>query len=62
MGSRTSMVSQKNATIINITQSHAQSRVLIDFSCIVSEFQNISHYQRISPLEVVRTQFHQKML
>ncbi|RZR78448.1 hypothetical protein BHM03_00003798 [Ensete ventricosum] len=56
MGSRTSMVSQKNAMIINFTQSP----VLIDFSCTVSEFQNTGHSQSISPWEVVRARFHEK--
>ncbi|RWW41580.1 hypothetical protein BHE74_00052927 [Ensete ventricosum] len=48
MGSHTSTVSRKNATIINFTQS----RVSIDFSRIVSEFQNNRHSQRISPWEI----------
>ncbi|RWW76979.1 hypothetical protein BHE74_00014879, partial [Ensete ventricosum] len=32
IGSRTSIVSRKNATVINFAESHAQSRVSIDFS------------------------------
>ncbi|RZS21597.1 hypothetical protein BHM03_00054250 [Ensete ventricosum] len=48
MGSRTNMVSQKNVTVINFRQS----RVSIDFSCTVSEIQNIGHSQRNSPWEV----------
>ncbi|RWW67513.1 hypothetical protein BHE74_00025040, partial [Ensete ventricosum] len=43
MGSHTSMVSRKNATIINF----AQSRVSIGFSSIISKIQNSSHSQRI---------------
>ncbi|RWW62111.1 hypothetical protein BHE74_00030787, partial [Ensete ventricosum] len=43
MGSRTSMVLRKNATVINFTQS----RVSIDFSCTVSKIQNSSHSQAI---------------
>ncbi|RWV76880.1 hypothetical protein GW17_00062382 [Ensete ventricosum] len=39
MGSRTSMVLQKNTTNINI----ARSRLSIDFSCNVSKIQNTSH-------------------
>ncbi|RWV80790.1 hypothetical protein GW17_00057874 [Ensete ventricosum] len=49
MGSYTSMVSRNNAAIITFAQSHAQSRVSIDFSCTVSKFQNTGHSQRISP-------------
>ncbi|RRT31207.1 hypothetical protein B296_00059060 [Ensete ventricosum] len=49
MGSHMSMVSQKNAMVINFTQS----RVSIYFSCTVSEFQDTSHSQRISPWEVI---------
>ncbi|RWV78256.1 hypothetical protein BHE74_00044540 [Ensete ventricosum] len=45
MGSRTSTVLLKNMTVINF----AQSRVSIDFSCTVLEFQNTSLSQRISP-------------
>ncbi|RWV95204.1 hypothetical protein GW17_00042193 [Ensete ventricosum] len=40
MGGRTSTVSQKNVTVINFAQSHAQSHVSIYFSCIISKFQN----------------------
>ncbi|RWV97294.1 hypothetical protein GW17_00039933 [Ensete ventricosum] len=53
MGSRTSMVSLKNTKVINFVQSHARSRVSINFSCTVSEIQNTSHSHRISPWEVV---------
>ncbi|RRT76449.1 hypothetical protein B296_00016607 [Ensete ventricosum] len=49
MGSHTSTVSRKYATIINSAQSRAQSLVSISFSCTVSEFQNTGHSQRISP-------------
>ncbi|RWW43084.1 hypothetical protein BHE74_00051290 [Ensete ventricosum] len=35
MGSRTSVVSQKNVMVINFTQSH----VSISFSCTISEIQ-----------------------
>ncbi|RWV76906.1 hypothetical protein GW17_00062350 [Ensete ventricosum] len=56
MRCRTSMVSQKNAMVINF----AQSRVSISFSCTVSDFQNTSHAQCISPLEVVRAWFHEE--
>ncbi|RWW00701.1 hypothetical protein GW17_00036320 [Ensete ventricosum] len=57
MGSHTSKVSQKNATVINF----AQSLVLINFLCNVSEFQNTGHSQNISPWEVVRAWFRKKM-
>ncbi|RWW84015.1 hypothetical protein BHE74_00007427 [Ensete ventricosum] len=60
MGSRTSTVLQKNATVINFARSHAQSRVSIGFSCTVSEIQNTIHSLRISPWEVVRARFLQK--
>ncbi|RRT68289.1 hypothetical protein B296_00034306 [Ensete ventricosum] len=53
-------VSRKNATVINIAQSHAQSLVLISFSCYVSEFPNTTHSQRISPWEVIRARFRDK--
>ncbi|RWW14795.1 hypothetical protein GW17_00021411 [Ensete ventricosum] len=53
MGSRTSMVLQKNMTVVNFAQSHVQSRVSISFSCTVSEIQNTDHSQRIIPWEVV---------
>ncbi|RWV79621.1 hypothetical protein GW17_00059218 [Ensete ventricosum] len=45
MVSRMSMVSRKNATVINF----AQSRVSIGFSCTVSEIQNTGHSRCISP-------------
>ncbi|RWW48051.1 hypothetical protein BHE74_00045913 [Ensete ventricosum] len=60
MVSRTSMVSRKNATVINFPQSRAQSRFSIGFSCTISEIQNIGHSRRISPWEVIRTRFHKK--
>ncbi|RWV77155.1 hypothetical protein GW17_00062059 [Ensete ventricosum] len=60
MGSRTSMVSRKNATAINFARSHAQSRVSIDFSCTVLEIQNIGHSRRIRSWEVVQTWFREK--
>ncbi|RRT45872.1 hypothetical protein B296_00009909 [Ensete ventricosum] len=56
MGNRTSTVSQKNSMIINFTQS----LVLIDFSCTISEFQNTSLSQHISPWKVVRACFYEK--
>ncbi|RZS28116.1 hypothetical protein BHM03_00061679 [Ensete ventricosum] len=43
MRSRTSMLSRKNATVINITRSRAQSRVSIGFSCTISEIQNMAN-------------------
>ncbi|RWV83523.1 hypothetical protein GW17_00054849 [Ensete ventricosum] len=39
MGGRTSTISRKNMTVINF----AQSRVSIDFSRTMSEFQNTGH-------------------
>ncbi|RWV83030.1 hypothetical protein BHE74_00021184 [Ensete ventricosum] len=54
MGSRTSMVSRSNATVITIVQSRSQSRILIGFWCTVSEFENTSHSQCIGPLELIR--------
>ncbi|RZS28535.1 hypothetical protein BHM03_00062136 [Ensete ventricosum] len=49
MECRTSMVSRKNATVINFVRSHVQSRVSIDFSCTVLEIQNTGHSRHISP-------------
>ncbi|RRT68424.1 hypothetical protein B296_00035783, partial [Ensete ventricosum] len=43
LGIRTSLVSRKNVMVINFVQSHMQCRVSIDFSCTVSEIQNIGH-------------------
>ncbi|RZS04910.1 hypothetical protein BHM03_00035316 [Ensete ventricosum] len=54
------MVLRKNATVINFARSHAQNRVLIDFSCTVTKIQNTGHSERISQWEVVRAQFHEK--
>ncbi|RRT33565.1 hypothetical protein B296_00042057 [Ensete ventricosum] len=45
MVSRMSMVSRKNATVINF----ARSRVSIGFSCTVSDIQNTGHSRLISP-------------
>ncbi|RZS21130.1 hypothetical protein BHM03_00053721 [Ensete ventricosum] len=61
MGSRTSIVSRKNATVINFARSHAKSRASIGFSWTVLEIQNTGHSQRISPWEVVRIWFHEKI-
>ncbi|RZR93499.1 hypothetical protein BHM03_00022015 [Ensete ventricosum] len=60
MGSRTSMISQKNSTVIYFARSHAQSRVSNGFSSTVSEIQNIVHSRRVSPWEVVRARFRKK--
>ncbi|RZS27209.1 hypothetical protein BHM03_00060647 [Ensete ventricosum] len=49
MVSRTTMVSRKNMTVKNFTQS----RVLTGFLCTVSEIQNTGHSRRVSPREVV---------
>ncbi|RWW43029.1 hypothetical protein BHE74_00051354 [Ensete ventricosum] len=49
MGSRTSTLSQKNTTVINIARSRALSRVSIGLSCTVSEIQNTGHSRCISP-------------
>ncbi|RZS22041.1 hypothetical protein BHM03_00054768 [Ensete ventricosum] len=49
MGSRTSMVSRKNATAINFARCHAQSQVSIGFWCTVLEIQNIGHSRCIRP-------------
>ncbi|RRT33099.1 hypothetical protein B296_00045477 [Ensete ventricosum] len=53
MVSRMSMVSRKNATVIDLTQS----RVSIDFSCTISKIQNTGHSHLISPREVVQACF-----
>ncbi|RWV79468.1 hypothetical protein BHE74_00014878 [Ensete ventricosum] len=53
LGSRTSLVSRKNTTVINFAQSNTQRRVSINFSCTVSEIQNIGHSQRIRLWEVI---------
>ncbi|RWW83244.1 hypothetical protein BHE74_00008241 [Ensete ventricosum] len=45
MGSHTSTISRKNATVINF----AQSQISIGFSRTVSEIQNTGNSQRISP-------------
>ncbi|RRT37191.1 hypothetical protein B296_00053029 [Ensete ventricosum] len=57
MGCRTSTVSQKYVTVLNFVRS----RVSIDFSCTVSKILNTGHPLRISPWEVVRARFHEKM-
>ncbi|RRT31421.1 hypothetical protein B296_00055923 [Ensete ventricosum] len=49
MVSHMSMVSRKNATVINIARSHALSRVSIGFSCVITEIRNTSHSRCISP-------------
>ncbi|RWW58535.1 hypothetical protein BHE74_00034616 [Ensete ventricosum] len=49
MVSHTSMVSRKNVMVINFVRSHTQSRVLIGFTCTVSEIQNTGHCRRNSP-------------
>ncbi|RZS26983.1 hypothetical protein BHM03_00060408 [Ensete ventricosum] len=61
MGSRTITVSQKNLLVIYFARSRAQSRVSIGFSCTILEIQNIGHSRCISPWEVVRARFHEKM-
>ncbi|RZS21756.1 hypothetical protein BHM03_00054438 [Ensete ventricosum] len=60
MGSHTDTVSRKNAMVINIARSYAQSRVSIGFSCTVSKIQNTGHSQRNSPWEVVRARLRKK--
>ncbi|RZS12597.1 hypothetical protein BHM03_00044059 [Ensete ventricosum] len=60
MRSRTSTISQKNSTVINIARCYTQSRVLINFLCTVSEIQNTGHSRRNSPLEVIRAWFCEK--
>ncbi|RRT31758.1 hypothetical protein B296_00054917 [Ensete ventricosum] len=45
IGSHTSTILQKITMVINFVQSRVESRVLIDFSCTVSEFQNTDHSQ-----------------
>ncbi|RWW56277.1 hypothetical protein BHE74_00037023 [Ensete ventricosum] len=57
MGSRMSTISQKIVTVINFSQS----RVLIDSSCTISKIQNTSRSQSISPWEVVRARFREKI-
>ncbi|RRT31161.1 hypothetical protein B296_00058139 [Ensete ventricosum] len=57
MVSRMSMVSRKNATVINF----AQSRVSIDFSCAIWEIQNTYLSRLISPWEVVQARFRKKI-
>ncbi|RWV83526.1 hypothetical protein GW17_00054856 [Ensete ventricosum] len=42
-------------------QSRAQSQDLIGFSCTISEFQNNRHSRRISPCEIIRARFHEKI-
>ncbi|RWV77903.1 hypothetical protein GW17_00061212 [Ensete ventricosum] len=56
MVSRTSMVSRKNVTVINV----ARSLVSIGFSCTVSKIQNTGHSRCISSWDVVRVRFHKK--
>ncbi|RRT36921.1 hypothetical protein B296_00042951 [Ensete ventricosum] len=43
MGSHTSTISRKNATVINFLQSGTQSQFSIGFSCTISEIQNTGH-------------------
>ncbi|RWW66997.1 hypothetical protein BHE74_00025594 [Ensete ventricosum] len=45
IGSYTSLVSRKNAMVINFVQSRAQSQVSIGLSSSVSEIQNTGHSQ-----------------
>ncbi|RZR75230.1 hypothetical protein BHM03_00052367, partial [Ensete ventricosum] len=56
MVSLMSMVSRKNATVVNFVQS----RVSIGFSCIVSEIQNTGSSRCIIPWEVVQARFPKK--
>ncbi|RWV87395.1 hypothetical protein BHE74_00025805 [Ensete ventricosum] len=56
MGSRTSTILQKNATVINFTKG----QVSIGFSRTVSKFQNTGHSQRIHRWEVIRARFCEK--
>ncbi|RWV97292.1 hypothetical protein GW17_00039919 [Ensete ventricosum] len=56
MGSRTSMVSRKNAEVINF----ARSRVSNGFSCTDSKIQNTGHSKRISSCEFMRAWFREK--
>ncbi|RZS25891.1 hypothetical protein BHM03_00059164 [Ensete ventricosum] len=57
MVSHMSMVSRKNAMVINF----AQIRVLIGVSCTVSEIQNTGLSRLISPWEVVQASFRKKI-
>ncbi|RWW54094.1 hypothetical protein BHE74_00039346 [Ensete ventricosum] len=57
MENRTSIVLWKNTTVINFVQS----RLSIGFSCTISKIQNTGNSQRISPWEVVRARFHEKI-
>ncbi|RWW06180.1 hypothetical protein GW17_00030498 [Ensete ventricosum] len=57
MESRMTMVSRKNAMVINF----AQSRDSIGFSCTVSEIQNTGLSSLISPWEVVQARFRKKI-
>ncbi|RRT32769.1 hypothetical protein B296_00058708 [Ensete ventricosum] len=52
-----SMVSRKNATVINF----AQSRVSIGFSCTVWKIQNTGLSRLISPWEVILVRFRKKI-
>ncbi|RWW51767.1 hypothetical protein BHE74_00041863 [Ensete ventricosum] len=60
MGSRTSMIFQKNAMVIIFAQRRARSRVSIGFLRFISEIQHTGHSQRISPSDVVLVRFHEK--
>ncbi|RWV79274.1 hypothetical protein GW17_00059616 [Ensete ventricosum] len=57
MVSHMSMVSRKNAMVLNF----AQSRVSIGFSCTVSEIQNAGLSRLISPSEVIQERFRKKI-
>ncbi|RWV86071.1 hypothetical protein GW17_00052079 [Ensete ventricosum] len=48
-------------TIINFAQSHVRSQVSIGISCTISKIQNTGHSQLISPWEVVRAWFCEKI-
>ncbi|RZS09286.1 hypothetical protein BHM03_00040355 [Ensete ventricosum] len=56
MVSRMSMVSRKNAMVIDI----AQSRVSIGFLCTIFENQNTGHYRLISPWKSYKHDFEKK--
>ncbi|RRT39021.1 hypothetical protein B296_00055124 [Ensete ventricosum] len=48
MGRSTITILKKTSTVIYFAQSHAQSRVSIDFSCTVSKIQNTGHSRRLA--------------
>ncbi|RZS06187.1 hypothetical protein BHM03_00036800 [Ensete ventricosum] len=61
MVSRTSMVSRKNATVINLSRSRAQKSSFDRFSCTISEIQNTSHSRLLADGKSYEHSFAKKL-